>query len=71
MRRRPRKEPMLHRSFYLPEALINEVAKYAELRAVSRNVAVEELLRLALHGDVKRPNETCSPQDAIKRLRSE
>jgi len=48
--RKHRSTKMVQKCLYLPEELMLEVDAYAQARGVSRNVAFEELLALALKG---------------------
>lgn len=60
------KQSKITRSFYLPCDTLEHVAKYATLRGVSQNKAVNELLRRALFGTVP----GVSAEDAIAKLRA-
>lgn len=44
---------MVSKCLYLPKTLFSKVDKYASLRGISRNVAFEELLKVAFYGEEK------------------
>jgi len=57
---------MVAKSLYLPKELIDQVDRYAAARRISRNVAFEELLALALKGPEKLPISFEMMQAAFK-----